>query len=129
MKADMTFLFWPPVAFIIVFLAVLVLALLGSRLAFRPAKHARDEGEAYACGEAQYDNTARPDYSVFFPFAFFFTIAHVATLIMTAVPAPSGGGGTYLGTVPLGTLRVFAMAVLYITGALTGLYILVRTDR
>jgi NADH:ubiquinone oxidoreductase subunit 3 (subunit A) len=126
MNINLTFLLWPPVAFIIVFLAVIALAALCSRWALRPGKHCSGEGEAYACGESKYDHAVRPDYSIFFPFAFFFTIAHVATLTLTAVPALNGEGGT---CVPMGTLRVFAMATLYIAGLLTGLYILMRADK
>lgn len=108
----MTLLLWPPVAFTIVLLAVVLLSKLLSRFSFRPERHARDEREPYACGEAKYDHTIRPDYSLFFPFAFFFTIAHVAALTMTTVPAESAA--------------IFVMAVVYIAGALTGLYILMR---
>jgi NADH:ubiquinone oxidoreductase subunit 3 (subunit A) len=108
------FLFWPPVALIIVLLATLALSWLFSRLSLKPASHAQDEGEAYACGEKNYNHAARPDYSSFFPFAFFFTIAHVATLMMATVPA-SGA-------------QVLALAALFIAGAMTGLYILMRKD-
>jgi len=55
---------------------------------------------------------AQPDYSTFFPFAFFFTLAHVATLIMTTVPVES--------------LMTFILASIYIIGAVWGLYILFR---
>ena len=109
-----TFLFWPPVALAIVLLTTLAFSWLFSRLAMRPKSHVRDEGEPYACGEEQYNNAARPDYSIFFPFAFFFTIAHVATLIITTVPAASP--------------RVLALAALFISGSVTGLYVLMRKD-
>ena len=111
---DYTFLFWPPVALAIVLLTTLAFSWLFSRLSARPATHASDEREPYACGEEQYDNTARPDYSIFFPFAFFFTIAHVAALIITTVPAASP--------------KVLALAALYIGGSVTGLYILMRKE-
>jgi NADH-quinone oxidoreductase subunit A len=55
---------------------------------------------------------AQPDYSNFFPYAFFFTLAHVATLIIT--------------TVPTETKSTFVMAGIYIIGASLGLYILFR---
>ncbi len=105
-------LLWPPVTFILIFFVAWVLMRLCARLAFRPAKHTKGEGEAYACGEENYNHLAQPDYSVFFPFAFFFTLAHVATLMMT--------------TVPVGTPSTFILAALYITGAALGLYILFR---
>ncbi len=102
----------PPVAFTVVLAAGFLLLSLFSRLSYRPKKHATDEGEPYACGEDNFDNTAQPDYSTFFPFAFFFTIAHVATLIMTTVPGE--------------TMLTFGLVFLYISGAVIGLYILLR---
>ena len=102
----------PPVAFMIIFLAAWLFSRLVSRLAFRVKKESEGSREAYACGEENYDSTAQPDYSNFFPFAFFFTLAHVATLIMT--------------TVPFETLQTFVLAAIYIGGAVLGLYILFR---
>ncbi|MCX5697113.1 MAG: hypothetical protein NTU54_03960 [Candidatus Omnitrophica bacterium] len=102
----------PPIAFMIVLLSVWAFARLASRLAFRSKKQAEGSRESYACGEKDYNNTAQPDYSSFFPFAFFFTLAHVATLIMA--------------TVPLVNLGIFVMAAFYIGGAAMGLYILFR---
>lgn len=102
----------PPVSFIIILLVIWILFRLLSGLSFKPAKHSAGEGESYACGEENYDNRAQPDYSNFFPFAFFFTLAHVATLIMT--------------TVPVDNFKSFIMAILYIVGAAIGLYILFR---
>ncbi|MCK9604087.1 MAG: hypothetical protein M0R66_07005 [Candidatus Omnitrophica bacterium] len=102
----------PPVAFIIVLFAVWLFSHLLSRLAFKAGKHSSGEGEAYACGECNYDNMAQPDYSNVFPFAFFFTLAHVATLIIT--------------TIPVATLQSFVLVAMYIFGAVLGLYILFR---
>lgn len=102
----------PPIAFIIILMITWAVSYLFSKLSFRPAKRAPGEGESYACGEAGYDHMAQPDYSDFFPFAFFFTLAHVATLIMTTVPTEN--------------LQTFIMAAIYIIGATVGLYILFR---
>lgn len=102
----------PPIAFIIIFVTVYMLSRLLSKLAFKPKKHSFGETESYACGEENYDNSAQPDYSLFFPFAFFFTLAHVATLIMS--------------TVPKETIQTFVMGGIYIIGAGLGLYILFR---
>jgi NADH-quinone oxidoreductase subunit A len=103
----------PPIAFFIVLFVSILLSRLFSRLSFHPECHTVGEGKSYACGEDNYDHMAQPDYSTFFPFAFFFTIAHVATLIMT--------------TVPVETYKTFILAFLYITGAIVGLYILLRS--
>jgi NADH:ubiquinone oxidoreductase subunit 3 (subunit A) len=102
----------PPIAFIVIFITVLVISRLCSRLSFKPKTHTFGETESYACGEKNYDNSAQPDYSLFFPFAFFFTLAHVATLIMS--------------TAPKETIQTFIMGAIYIVGASLGLYILFR---
>ncbi|MCX5714155.1 MAG: hypothetical protein NT033_04970 [Candidatus Omnitrophica bacterium] len=102
----------PPIAFMVVLLAIWIFTRLASRLAFRAKNQTSGSRQPYACGESDYNNFAQPDYSNFFPFAFFFTLAHVATLIMT--------------TVPVGTMRVFVLASIYIAGAALGLYILFR---
>jgi NADH-quinone oxidoreductase subunit A len=102
----------PPVAFIIVLTACFLLSRLFSKLSFRPKSHSMGEGESYACGEKTYDNTVQPDYNTFFAFAFFFTIAHVATLIMATVHARN--------------IQSFVLALLYIICTVTGLYILLR---
>jgi len=102
----------PPIVFSIMLLVCLALSRVFSLIAFKPKAKEMGEGEPYACGEDNYDHLAQPDYSNFFPFAFFFTLAHVATLIMT--------------TVPTETLEIFVMAALYILGAVVGLIILLR---
>jgi len=103
----------PPIAFFIVLSVSLLLSRLFSNLSFHPKGRTAEGRKSYACGEDNYDHMAQPDYSTFFPFAFFFTIAHVATLIMT--------------TVPVETYQTFILAFLYITGAIVGLYILLRS--
>ncbi|MGE5307700.1 MAG: NADH-quinone oxidoreductase subunit A [Deltaproteobacteria bacterium] len=107
-------LLWPPVAFMIVLAAAFLLSALCSTLSLRPGKHFKGEREPYACGEEGYNGTARPDYAAFFPFAIFFTIAHVAALMMA--------------TVPFANARTTVLAVLFITGVIAGLYILMRKE-
>ena len=102
----------PPVVFVIVLAVSWLFSKVMSVLAFKPDSVKHGTGESYACGEENYDQAAQPDYSVFFPFAFFFTIAHVAALIMATTPA--------------GTRGVFMIAVLYLSGAVMSLYILFR---
>ena len=104
----------PPLAFLIVLAVSFLLVYLAGRLSFRPKKHTNSETKAYACGEDNYNSKAHPDYSTFFSFAFFFTLAHVATLIVTTVPAQD------MKTVPI----VFV----YIAGGATGLYMLFRRE-
>ena len=105
-------MFMPPVLFIIVFVAIWGLSKLLSNLAYQGKKRTIGGGEAYACGESNYDHLAQPDYSKFFPFAFFFTLAHVATLIMT--------------TVPTGNMGPLILAAVYAAGVAIGLFILFR---
>ena len=101
----------PPVAFIVIFLAVWIIGLLFSKLAYRPKNPSPLSREPYACGEKGYDFMAQPDYSKFFPYAFFFTLAHVATLIMATMPVHAGNA---------------FVTIIYLIGAMVGLYILFR---
>lgn len=77
----------PPIAFLLI-LAVALIKLRCLPLIFSPprGKHAEGQRKAYACGEDIKDNRAQPDYSQFFPFAFFFTIMHVLALVVATVP-------------------------------------------
>jgi NADH:ubiquinone oxidoreductase subunit 3 (subunit A) len=97
----------PPVAFVVVLAFTAIFSYLCSLLSF---KGKPSSGEPYACGEEEFDEYAQPDYSQFFPFAFFFTIAHVATLMLATVPEMS--------------LRVFVTAAVYIVAVFIGLFIL-----
>jgi NADH-quinone oxidoreductase subunit A len=102
----------PPIVFIILLVFILILNRLFSKLAYRSDKSKPECGKSYACGENNYDNMAQPDYSNFFPFAFFFTLAHVSTLIITTVPIIKAGA--------------LVMAAIYIMGGIVGLYVLLR---
>ena len=102
----------PPVAFIIILAAVLALASLLSRISYKAKGDEEASTKAYACGEDMPTSMIQPDYSAFFPFAFLFTILHVVALVVT--------------TVPIGTIGSFTMAVIYVIGAITALFILFR---
>jgi hypothetical protein len=103
----------PPVAFIIVLASLFALAKLLSRLAYRAkGEQPIGAGKSYACGEDIADHTAQPDYSQVFPFAFFFTIGHVAALI--------------LATVPAGAALILVPSVIYVIAIAISLYILLR---
>jgi NADH:ubiquinone oxidoreductase subunit 3 (subunit A) len=103
----------PPVVFVVVLFSLWLLAFLFSRLAFRAKKQAQGTSEAYACGEKNYEHRVQPDYSGFFSFVFFFTLAHVATLVMASVSVV--------------TQQVLVLAVIYAISAMIGLYILLRS--
>ncbi len=102
----------PPLAFVIIFLAAIILAVSLSALSLKPKHRENDSAKAYACGEEMDTNLMQPDYTQFFPFAFFFTILHVVALI--------------LATVPVQTLGSFAIAVIYLLGAVVAMFILFR---
>lgn len=86
-------LFLPPV----LFLVFLVVAWLQYRsMAFLSAgeewKSSPGKLKPYACGEDYSNHRVQPDYSQFFPFAFFFTIMHVVALMVATVPFGEGSG-------------------------------------
>lgn len=102
----------PPAVFIILLGSALILSSALKNLSFKRKDALGDSRSSYACGEDSPTAMAQPDYSQFFPFAFFFTLLHVVALIIT--------------TVPVETMESFAIAVLYILGAAAGLRILFR---
>jgi NADH-quinone oxidoreductase subunit A len=102
----------PPLAFLIFLVCAFLLAWLLAKLAWRNSGQTEGTGKPYACGEDITNHLAQPDYSQFFPYAFFFTIAHVATLIVT--------------TVPLETSRTLAICLIYIAAVIIGLTVLLR---
>ena len=102
----------PPLVFIIILGAVLCVSLVLSKLAFKPAKRIEGLTKPYTGGEDIVDNMIQPDYSQFFPFAFYFTILHVVALMIASVPAV--------------TIETSLIAVVYIIGAIVGLLVLYR---
>ncbi len=105
-------IFSPPVVFVIVFVFGLILSFLSSKIAYSKNHREKGAGASYACGEDVKDHMAQPDYSQFFPFAFFFTVAHVATMMITAIP--------------LETIKTLMLAELYVVAVFVGLFILFR---
>ena len=97
----------PPVVFIIVLIVVFVLSMYCRSWRLSPKKSADGLTKPYACGEDIPTHMIQPDYSQFFPFAFYFTILHVVALMVAPVPAA--------------TIETFLMAVIYIFGAIIGL--------
>jgi len=109
------YLLTPPVAFIIILLMSWLLSFFSARIAYKPKDTQEGTGKAYACGEDTYDAMVRPDYSQFFIFAYFFTLAHVAVLIVA--------------TMPKGEPDVFGIAFMYIVAVIISLLILFRRGR
>lgn len=108
----------PPIAFIIMLLAAGGLLFLLSRLSAVRTGKGTGSTKPYACGEDMPDHMIQPDYSQFFPFAFFFTILHVVALTVTTVPVEK------FTTVE--TVTTFVIATVYLLGAVVGLTILYR---
>ncbi len=102
----------PPVVFIVILGLVLSLSFVLSKLAFKPERKVNGLTKSYACGEDIADSMIQPDYSQFFPFAFYFTILHVVALMIASVPAA--------------TIETILIAVIYIIGAIIGLLVLYR---
>ncbi len=106
------FFLLPPVALTLMVLIVWGLSSASRTLSFKRKEARGALDKPYAGGEDVQRHRFQPDYSQFFPFAFFFTILHVVTLIVATSPAR--------------TLESFATAVIYVLGALLGLFILFR---
>ena len=83
----MNWLLSPPVAFLILLAVGGFLTWLTKGLAPKGLQSSAGKGEPYACGQNVPTGRIQPGYSDFFPFAFFFTIIHVAALIIGTVPA------------------------------------------
>jgi NADH-quinone oxidoreductase subunit A len=81
----MDILLFPPVTFVVSLLFVMALSGLLSPLSAKPARvPGSAKHKPYGCGEDVSEDQAKavPDYHSFFPFAIFFTLLHVAGLIL-----------------------------------------------
>ena len=81
-----TFLLSPPVAFFVFLGAALALYGLGSKMAPKLSK-VGGKLTTYACGEDIPGVKIQFGYRLFYFIALFFTIMHVATLVIATVPA------------------------------------------
>jgi hypothetical protein len=102
----------PPIALTLLVLVIWGLSAASGTLSFKRKGGRGALDKPYAGGETIEKHRVQVDYSQFFPFAFFFTILHVVTLIVSTSPAR--------------TLESFAIAAIYILGALLGLFFLFR---
>ncbi len=105
-------LLFPPVAFTIVLIVVWALSTASGTLSLKRKGPRGALDKPYAGGEDVGKHRFQPDYGQFFPFAFFFTIMHVVTLIVATSPSR--------------TLESLSIAVIYVLGALLGLVMLFR---
>jgi hypothetical protein len=102
----------PPAALTLLVLVVWGLSGASKSLGFKRTGERGDLGLPYAGGEDIKSHRVQVDYAQFFPFAFFFTILHVVTLIVATSPAR--------------TVQSLVIAGVYVLGALLGLFILFR---
>jgi NADH-quinone oxidoreductase subunit A len=102
----------PPVALTLLVLVVWGLAGASRGLSFKRKDAPGALAKPYAGGENVEKHRVQVDYSQFFPFAFFFTILHVVTLIVATSPGRS--------------LQSLAIGGVYVLGAFLGLFILLR---
>ncbi len=102
------FLISPPVAFLVFLLVGCLLALLGSKMA---PKLKREGGKlaTYACGEDLPGVKLQFGYRLFFFIALFFTIMHVAALVIATAP---GGKIIFFGIIYLVMIFLSIMALI-----------------
>lgn len=103
----------PPLAFLVV-LFFMWLQYLSLKALSAGEKWPEEKGktESYACGQHVEDSRVNPDYSQFFPFAFFFTIMHVVALVVA--------------TYPRGDFEAIYLGVFYLFSASVSLFILFK---
>jgi hypothetical protein len=102
----------PPVALTLLVLVVWALSHAAGTLGFKRKGERGALDKPYAGGESIGTHRVQVDYAQFFPFAFFFTILHVVTLVVATAPARN--------------LQGLAISLIYVMGALLGLLILFR---
>jgi NADH-quinone oxidoreductase subunit A len=102
----------PPVALTILVLVVWGLSGASGALSFKRTEAPGALAKPYAGGEDVKTHRVQVDYGQFFPFAFFFTILHVVTLIVATSPGR--------------TLQSLAIGGVYVLGALLGMFVLLR---
>jgi NADH:ubiquinone oxidoreductase subunit 3 (subunit A) len=100
----MEILLTPPVAFLIYIPLVLIIILIGKKMA-GPEVRSELKNSIYASGEEASTNPSAPGYRPFFLTAFFFAVLHLGMLII-------GSGSFNLQTVPFIVGIVIALVAL-----------------
>jgi NADH:ubiquinone oxidoreductase subunit 3 (subunit A) len=103
----------PPVAFALLLVASGLIYTALRLFSSKNKQLSAGQKKPYSCGEEQSERVVRPDYSQFFPFAFFFTILHVVALTVATIPGVTTG--------------VIFIGGLYLVGAVLGLFVLYRS--
>lgn len=102
------FLISPPVAFLVFLIIAFLLYALGNRLA---PKLKKEGGKlaTYACGEDLPGVKLQFGYRLFFFIALFFTMMHVAALVIATIP---GGKIVFFGIIYLVMIFLSIMALI-----------------
>lgn len=108
------FMILPPIVFIVLLLFFLILAFFTKKISYKSGNNPKGKTKAYASGEDVKNHRIRPNYSEFFPYAFFFTIMHVITLIIATSPK------SYKGILPI--------SILFIIVAFLSIFIIFRRE-
>jgi NADH:ubiquinone oxidoreductase subunit 3 (subunit A) len=103
----MTFLFYPPIAFVVYLLLVGVISLTGRLLSAKSGPHSPYKASAYASGEAHNDTPSAPGYRQFFTIGLFFAVLHLGILM-----AGSGGLTLLTGIYLVGLVLVLLALIL-----------------
>ncbi len=103
-----SFVLSPPIVLIVLLIVGAFFSYMVSSLSAKGEISARKE-EAYACGQRNVTHSVSPEYSQFFPIAFFFTIMHV--LVLVVATAPKG---------------VITLPLIYIAAGVLALIIIIR---
>jgi len=101
------FLISPPVAFLVFLVVGYLLYVLGSRLAPKLKKEG-GKLKTYACGEDLPGVKLQFGYRLFFFIALFFTMMHVAALVIATIP---GGKVAFFGILYLLMIFLSIMAL------------------
>jgi len=101
------FLISPPVAFLVFLVVGYLLYVLGSRLAPKLKKEG-GKLKTYACGEDLPGVKLQFGYRLFFFIALFFTMMHVAALVVATLPS---GPIAYFGLFYLGMIFLSVAAL------------------
>lgn len=105
----------PPAVFLLVLVFFLVISYFTGKISYKNPDNPEGKTKAYACGEDVKEHRIRPNYSEFFPFAFFFTLMHVIVLMIATSPEKISDS--------------FAVALLFIAAAFLSILIIFRRER
>jgi len=106
---------FPPVTFFLLLAFLMALSHFTEKIAYQNPNNPEGKTKAYACGEDVKEHRIKVNYSEFFPFAFFFTIMHVITLM--------------IATSPENMKNVLGITILFMITAFLSIFIIFRRER